>query len=140
MERLRIRFPIKLHIRKPQFCLNIVGCDGQSAIAGQPCFGIAPKKCVTASKLLQRMNVTRIEVDCALKATYGVFPSSPTALDGTRQLEYVCIIGQTLTGNFQLGQGSVIVEVSSIEVLRARKVCFARVGTKAKSRLNRCLC
>src|SRR5262249_21106337 len=68
------------------------------------------------------------------------FPAPRPSLDQTHQLEYPRIVRQGLTSNFQLGQGSVIIEVSSIKIFRACKVRFARVGTEAKRCLNGRLC
>ena len=59
-------------------------------------------------------------------------------LDVAFQLEYLRIIGERLAGNFQFSQSAVVIEVSAIKVFRARKVCFACIGTEAECRLDRC--
>src|SRR5439155_25639297 len=49
---------------------------------------------------------------------------------------YPGIIGQALAGNFQFSQRAVIIEVSSIKILRAREVCFACIRAEAKCRFD----
>ena len=57
-------------------------------------------------------------------------------LDVTLQLENTGIIRQGLGGDFQFGQSAVIIEVASIKVLGACEMCFTRIWTEAKCRLQ----
>ncbi len=97
---------------------------------------MAPKISVTERNLPQRENVARVEFDCALEAMQCLFVFTLATLDGALQFEYPGIIGQALAGNFQFSQRAVIIEVSSIKILRAREVCFACIRAEAKCGLD----
>src|SRR5437868_412472 len=131
---------MKLDGRKRYFRIDIIRLDGQRAIQNGCLFTIASENSVTDRDLLQREKVTRVEINRALKVSCGFFPASLTPLDVTRQLEYPWIIGQSLAGDFQFSQGTAIIEISPIKILRTREACFACIRAKAKCRLNGCFC
>ena len=61
------------------------------------------------------------------------------SLNEPHQLEYSCLIGKRLAGNFEFGQRAIIIEVASIKVHRLRKVRFARIRFQTKSGIDRVL-
>src|SRR4029453_11840146 len=73
-----------------------------------------------------------------LRVPCGLFPAPLAPFDVPLQFEHSWIVRQSLASDFQVSQGSVIIEVSSIQILRACEICFTRVGTQVKSRLDRC--
>src|SRR5215470_9624746 len=86
-------------------------------------------------RLLQRVSIQGIQFTCALQLLCRPVPVPLPSLNETYQLEHQRIVGQALAGNFQFGQGSVVLAISPIEVLSTRQVCFTCVRPEAK----RCL-
>src|SRR5262245_39004846 len=91
---------------------------------------------ITERNLLQRGAVARIEINRAFQATHRLFLFALAALDVTLQLEYPGVIGQGFGGDLQFGQGSLIIQESTIKMSRTREVCFTRIWMEAECRLN----
>src|SRR5438067_13940307 len=134
-----IGFPMKLYGRQRYFRIDIVRLDRQCAVQYCYFFSVAPENSVTNRNLLKREKIARIEVNRALQISCGFFPAPLTPLDETGEIEYPRIIGQSLAGNFQFSQGTAIIAISPIKILRTREVRFTRIRAKAKCRLNRCI-
>src|ERR1700756_2455788 len=115
---------------------DIVWLDRQRALQHGFFFRIAPEKSITERDLLERFNVARVEVTCALHILYGLFPAPLSPLDITHQLKDPGVIWQGLTGNLQLRQRAFVIERSMIEILPAREVSFTRVGPKTEGGLD----
>src|SRR4029077_1799775 len=136
MQRPSIGFPIQFNESARYFGLDVVWLDVQGAIQHRFFFSIAPEHLVTDRNLLQRENVARIEINRPPEATQSLGVFSLATLDVTFQFGHPGVIGQVAAGNFQFGQRVAIIEVASIEILRAREMCFARIRTEAKRRLD----
>ena len=129
MQWLGIGFPIQVHIRADHFGLSVVRFDGQSTIQYQCFFSVASEKVVIGRDLVQRLEVARVELNCALKVSSGFVPAPLTPLDVAHQLEYPGIVWEALTSHFQLRQSAIIIEVSPIKILGTREVCFTCIRT-----------
>ena len=55
----------------------------------------------------------------------------------TLHLKYSGIVRQLLPGSLKFNQRRFIVQMSSIEILRLRQVCFARIGSETKRIFDR---
>jgi len=53
---------------------------------------------------------------------------------------YAEIIWQSLAGDFQFGQRTVIIEIPPVKVLGTRQMRFTSVGIKASRRFDGCFC
>ena len=84
MQRSCISFPIQFHECALCFCLEIIWLDSQYAIELRFLFSITPERCVTISDVVERVDVARVELNCPLEISYGLFPAPLTPLDVTR--------------------------------------------------------
>jgi hypothetical protein len=60
-------------------------------------------------------------------------------LDQTHELEYTAVVRQALARYFELSLGFVIIQISTIKVSSARKVCLASIGPETKRCVDRSL-
>src|SRR5215471_19840779 len=91
---------------------------------------------ITEGNLLQRGAVARIEVNRAFQATHRLFLFALAALYVTSQLEYPGVVRQGFGSDLQFGQGSLIIQESTIKMSRACEVHFASVGMQAQCLLD----
>src|SRR6266576_2150804 len=132
MEWSCISFPIHFYERALRFHFEIVWPDTQYAIDRRFLFSITPEHAVTVCDAIERVKTAWVELNCALKASCGLFPASLTLLDRTHHREYRGIIWQGPSCNFQFSQSAIVIEVSVIKMLCSRTVCFAGIWTDAK--------
>src|SRR5205814_4674294 len=95
-------------------------------------FSITPDHSVIKSGVVEPQNVARVELNCPLQISGGLFPAPLTPLDPAHQPEHPGIIRQAPACNFQFSQSAIVIEVSLIKMARSCKVCFARIWTDAK--------
>src|SRR5712672_1538968 len=91
---------------------------------------------ITERNLLQRGAVARIKINGALQATHRLFLFALAPLYVTFELEYPGVIRQGFGSDFQFGQGSLIIQESTIKMSRAREVHFASVGMQPQCLLD----
>src|SRR6266513_3527548 len=111
MQRLRIGLRNRVHECTCYLRLDIVRIDGQGPVESRLLVIIASENIVSERKLPEHINVSRVKVNCALQVCCGLLPAPLPCLDETHQPEYLWIAGQTLTNNFYLGQGTIIIEL-----------------------------
>src|SRR5262245_11766541 len=140
MQRFGISFPIHFHQCALCLCPEIVWLDSQYALELRLLFSITPEKCATICDVVERVNVTRIELKCPLEVSCRFFPAPLTPFDTTHQKEYPGIIWQTSVCNFQFSQSALIIEVPIIKMPCSHEVGFAGIWTDAKCFLNGCFC
>ena len=133
MQGARICFPVKFHDCAHGFRGDIVWIDGQGAIQRQFCFIVTGKITVPQRNPVKCVEVARVKLKCALQAMYRFFPASLPPLDVSRQLEYLRIIRQTLTGEFKFTQSGVIIAVSYIKIPRTRQMRFPSSGRRREA-------
>src|SRR5215470_10968210 len=97
---------------------------------------MAPKYLVIFCERQQRLNVARVELSRPLQVACGLFRASLPSLDETHHLKYPRVVGQSLPGDFQFGQGAIVIAVASIKMHRPREVRFARIRFQTKSRID----
>src|SRR5438067_4582973 len=132
----RISFPIEIDGCAFEFGIDVVRLDSERAVQNRFFLSETAQVAITERNLLQREAVARIQINGALQAAHCFLLFALATLDVTLQLKNTGIVRQGLRGDFQLGQSGVIIEVAAIEVLRARQMCFTRIPTEAKCRLN----
>src|SRR6476620_889852 len=132
MEWSCISFPIHFHERALCFHVEIVWPDTQHAIERRFSFSITPGHSVIISDIVEGVKTARVELNCPLEASCGLFPAPLMPLDRTHHREYRGIIWQAPACNFQFSQSAIVIEVSVIKMLCSRTVCFARIWTDAK--------
>src|ERR1043166_490218 len=138
MQRSGIGFRVEFHERARRLGSNVVGRDRQNAIEERFFLSVAPAKVITERSFLQRVNVARIQFNGVLQISGGFFPAPLTPLNVTRQFEYPRSIWERLAREFQLSQGTFVIEVSLIEMLRTRKMRFCCPRTKVKCCFDSC--
>src|SRR6266704_5336934 len=136
MQRSGISFPIHFHECPLCLYLEIVWRDSQHAIELGFSFSITPDHSVTVCDISERVKTARVEFNCPLKASYGLFPASLTPLDVTHHREYPGIIWQAPACDCQFSQCAIVVEVSIIKMMCSCEVCFAGIWTNAKCFLD----
>src|SRR5260370_207145 len=115
---------MKLDGRKRYFRIDIVRLNGQRAIQHGRVLKVGPENSVAERNLLERFNIARVEVSCALQVSCGRFPVSLAPLDITRQPEYPGVVGQGLAGNFQFSQSAIVIKMSMIKIAGMREMRF----------------
>src|SRR5713226_7353126 len=99
MQRSRIGFPLQFDPRARSVCLGIVRLDRERALQCRLCVSVALKQYVAVRYLLQRENVTRVEIICALEAAQRLFIFALATLDVTPQLKDARLVRQTQACN-----------------------------------------
>src|SRR4029077_15531998 len=115
---------------------EIVRLDSQYAIEGRFLFSITAEHSVT--KVVEGVNVARVELKCPLEISSRFFPAPLAPLNVTRYAKYPRIVGQRLACNFQFSQSALVIKISIIKMKRSREVCFAGIWTDAKCFLDGC--
>src|SRR5439155_11793610 len=139
MQRSGISFPIHFHQCALCLYLEIVWLASQHAIELGFSFSITPDHSVTISDISERVKTARVELNCPLEVSSGLFPASLTPLDETHHREYPGIIWQAPACNFQFSKSAIVIEVSVIKMVCSCEVCFASTWTNAKCLLDRCV-
>src|ERR1043165_6989280 len=139
MQRPGIGFPIQFHECAFYLCFDVVRFNSQNAIEHRLFVGIPAEVTITQCDLLQQVHIAWVEINRTLEVACAFFPMASTPLDVTLELEQSRFVWQSVACHVELSYSLVIVEVSIIKRLRAREVCFSRVGTLMKRRLNRSL-
>src|ERR1043166_7152846 len=136
MQRTDVGFPIKFHPCTLDLRINIARFDGQRAVQRSCFVSIAPEHVVTRRDLLQGKKVARIKVNRTLEALQRLLLLPLAPLNVALQFRHHGIIRKSLTSDLQFSQSAIIIEVSSVKVFSACEVCFTRVGSEAKCRLD----
>src|SRR5262245_11741066 len=113
-QRPGISFPIQFHGSAHDFCLNVVGFDGQGAIKGLLFLGITPQILVTKRDLKQRGEIEWIELGGALKILQCLILFALATQNSTLQLEYGGIIGKALARSGKFSQGALVIEIAPV--------------------------
>src|SRR6266480_1139464 len=127
-----ISFPIHFHECALCLYLEIVWLDSQHAIELGFSFSITPDHSVTICDISERVKVARVELNCPLEVSSGLFPAPLTPLDETHHREYPGIIWQAPACNFQFSKSAIVLEIAVIKVKCSCEVCFAGIWTNAK--------
>ena len=113
MQRAGISFPIEFYGRAFEFGIDIIRLDSQRAVQNRFLLGetaqktITKRSCFSVSMLRGSRSVARSRLRTASSCLPWRRSTKPSA-------ENTVIIGQGLGGDFQLGQGRVIIEIASI--------------------------
>ena len=115
---------------------EIVRFDSQYAIEGRFLFSITAE--VSVTKVVEGVNVARVELKCPLQISSRFFPAPLAPLDVSRYSKYPRIVGQCMPCNFQFSQSGLVIKISVIKVIRSREMYFASIWTDAERFLNGC--
>src|SRR5207245_9777693 len=141
--RLVQRFWIGVPIEFDQAALaaraNVAGNYRQNTIEHCSSVGIATQVMVIDGKLLEDVDIARIEFEAPLEIPDRIVPATLPAVDVATQFEHKRFIWQQLMRKNERSARTIIIEVGTIQMIGIGQMRLSRVGSQAAGGLDRVL-